>query len=200
MVLAGGRGSRLGGEGKARLELAGRPMLAYVLEALAGALDEVAVAAKASTALPGVSDGQTLRVPGMAERVALWTEPDHPRHPLAGLRHALQRAGDRPVLVCAVDLPLITPALVEEIAVADAQDAAAVVPLAGGRLQPLLARYEPAALEALATAADDQPLTAAVHALGPRVIEPADPDLFLNVNSEAELEEAAAELRRRRRV
>jgi GTP:adenosylcobinamide-phosphate guanylyltransferase len=49
VVLAGGRGSRLGGEGKASLELAGRPMLAYVLEALNGALDEVAVAAKDST-------------------------------------------------------------------------------------------------------------------------------------------------------
>jgi hypothetical protein len=72
-------------------------MLAYVLEALNGALDEVAVAAKESTALPGVSDGQALRVPGMSERVVLWTEPDSPRHPLAGLRHALQRAGDRPV-------------------------------------------------------------------------------------------------------
>jgi molybdopterin-guanine dinucleotide biosynthesis protein A len=199
-VLAGGRGSRLGGEGKASLELAGRPMLAYVVEALSGALDEIAVAAKASTALPGVSDGQTLRVPGMAGRVALWIEPDRPRHPLAGLRHALQRAGGRPVLACAVDMPLITPALVEEIAVADAQGAAAVVPLAGGCLQPLVARYGPAALEALATAADDQPLTAAVRALGPRVIEPADADLFLNVNSEADLEEAAAEVRRRRRV
>ena len=66
MVLAGGRGSRLGGEGKASLELAGRPMLAYVLEALSCALDEVAVGAKASTALPGVSDGQALRVPGMS--------------------------------------------------------------------------------------------------------------------------------------
>jgi len=200
VVLAGGRGCRLGGEGKASLELAGRPMLAYVLEALTAALDEVAVAAKASTVLPGVSDGQTLRVPGLAERVALWTEPDRPRHPLAGLRYALQRAVDRPVLACAVDLPLITPALVEEIAVADAQGAPAAVPLAGRRLQPLLARYEPAALEALATAADDQPLTAAVRTLGPRVIEPADPDLFLNVNSEADLEEAATELRRRRRV
>jgi hypothetical protein len=38
-----------------------------------------------------------------------------------------------------------------------------------------------------------------VRALGPRVIEPADAGLFLNVNSEADLEEAAGELRRRRR-
>src|SRR3954451_1145884 len=55
VVLAAGSSSRLDGEGKASLELAGRPMLTYVLKALTGALDEVAVAAKASTALPGVS-------------------------------------------------------------------------------------------------------------------------------------------------
>src|SRR4051812_21304201 len=112
VVLAAGSSSRLDGEGKASLELAGRPMLAYVLKAMIGALDDVAVAAQASTALPGVSDGETLRVPGMSERVALWTEPDRPRQSLAGLRHALQHAGDRPVLACAVDLPLVTPALV----------------------------------------------------------------------------------------
>ncbi|MFL5856203.1 MAG: hypothetical protein ACJ77L_05585, partial [Solirubrobacteraceae bacterium] len=70
---------------------------------------------------------------------------------------------------------------------------------AGGRLQPLLARYEPAAREGLAAAGDDQPLTLAVRALGPRVIEPADEELFLNVNTDEDRETAAAELRRRRR-
>src|SRR5439155_15648809 len=57
VVLAGGGGRRLGGAGKAGVELAGRPLLAWVLEALTGALDEVAVAAQPSTSLPGSSDG-----------------------------------------------------------------------------------------------------------------------------------------------
>ena len=198
MVLAGGRGSRLGGEGKATVELAGRPLLAYVLEAMTGALDEVAVAAKASTALPGARNGDSLRVPG-SPRVALWTEPDEPRHPLAGLRHALERAGARPVLACAVDMPLVTAPLVATIAGADAGGALAVVPLTGTRLQPLLARYEPGALAVLEAAGADAPLTAAVQALSPRTIEPADAELFFNVNTPEDLQEAAAELRRRRR-
>jgi molybdopterin-guanine dinucleotide biosynthesis protein A len=80
VVLAGGRDSRLGGEGKATVEVAGRPLLAYVLEAMTGALDEVAVAAKASTALPGARNGDSLRVPG-SPPVALWTEPDEPPPP-----------------------------------------------------------------------------------------------------------------------
>jgi molybdenum cofactor guanylyltransferase len=113
-VLAGGRGSRFGGEGKPTVELARRPLLAYVLDAITGALDDVAVAAKASTALPGSSDGETLAVPG-TPRVALWTEPDEPHHPLAGLRYALRRAGGRPVLACAVDMPLVTAPLVAEM-------------------------------------------------------------------------------------
>jgi molybdenum cofactor guanylyltransferase len=198
VVLAGGRGSRLGGEGKATVELARRPLLGYVLEALTGALDDVVVAAKASTALPGSADGEALRVPG-SPRVALWTEPDEPRHPLAGLRYALQRADGRAVLAAAVDMPLITAPLVAEIARADAEGALAAVPITGTRLQPLLARYEPGALEVLNTAGENAPLTAVVEALNPRTIEVADPELFFNVNSYADLQTAAAELRRRRR-
>jgi len=198
VVLAGGRGQRLGGEGKAGADVAGRPLLAYVLEALAGALDDIAVAAKPSTALPGSTDGEMLRVPGVG-RVPLWTEPEEPRHPLAGLRFALERAEGRAVLACAVDLPLITPGLVTEIATADAQGAPAVVPVTGERPQPLLARYEPEALAGLRAADVSRSLTEAVMALGPRVFEPADPELFLNVNSPGDLEAAAGELRRRRR-
>jgi molybdenum cofactor guanylyltransferase len=199
VVLAGGRGERLGGTGKAVTELAGRPLLAYVLEALTGALDDVAIAAKASTVLPGSTDGETLRVPGVG-RFPLWTEPEEPRHPLAGLRFALERAGGRAVLACAVDLPLITPPLVTEIATADASGAPAVVPVTGERPQPLLARYEPEALAGLRAADDERSLTEAVMALGPRTIEPADPELFLNVNGPEDLEAAAGELRRRRRT
>jgi molybdenum cofactor guanylyltransferase len=198
VVLAGGRGTRLGGEGKAGVELAGRPMLAYVLEAMEGALDDVVVTAKASTALPGTSDGERVRVPG-GRSVPLWSEPDLPRHPLAGLRSALARAEGRAILACACDMPLVTPALIEEIALADAQGAPAVVPRASDRLQPLLARYEPEALERLADADDELSLTAAVERLSPRVIEPADDELFFNVNTPEDVEMAAGELRRRRR-
>ena len=48
----------------ATVELARRPLLGYVLEAMTGALDDVAIAAKAATALPGSRGGERLRVPG----------------------------------------------------------------------------------------------------------------------------------------
>jgi molybdopterin-guanine dinucleotide biosynthesis protein A len=174
-VLAGGRSRRMGGS-KATAELGGRPLIAWPLEALRAVLDEVVVVAKRSTALPPLD-------------VPVWVEPEEPRHPRAGIVHALERADGRAVLACAVDLPLVTPLLVRTIA--DAEGRIAVVPRAGGRLQPLLARYEPAALAALRAAPTDEPLTASVEGLGPSVLEIAGEEAFANVNTPEELAEIA---------
>jgi molybdopterin-guanine dinucleotide biosynthesis protein A len=180
-VLAGGRSRRMGGS-KATADLGGRPLIAWPLEALRAVLDEVVVVAKRSTALPPLD-------------VAVWVEPDEPLHPRAGLVHALERADGRSVLICAADLPLVTPLLVRMIACADGTPA--VVPRADGRLQPLLARYEPAALEALRAAPADEALTATVEALGPRVLEVTDSTPFLNINTPEDLEEVAQRIARR---
>ena len=180
-VLAGGRSQRMGGS-KATADLGGRPLVAWPLEALRAVLKEVVVVAKRSTALPPLD-------------VAVWVEPDEPLHPRAGIVHALERADGRAVLACAVDLPLVTPLLVSTIAHADGT--IAVVPRAGGRLQPLLARYEPAALGALRAAPADEPLTATVEALGPSVLEIADDEAFTNVNTPEELAEIAQGIARR---
>ena len=99
VVLAGGLGRRLGGA-KATVELRGRPLICYPLQALAAVLEEVAIIARADTPLPSL--------PG----VTVWIERQAPRHPLHGIVEALGFAGGRPVLVCAVDLPFVTPELV----------------------------------------------------------------------------------------
>jgi molybdopterin-guanine dinucleotide biosynthesis protein A len=63
-----------------------------------------------------------------------------------------------------------------------------VGPRAGGRLQPLLARYGPEALEHLAAAAGaDVPLTEVVERLRPHVLALADATSFRNVNTPDEL-------------
>jgi len=85
---------------------------------------------------------------------------------------------------------------VRRLAGEDAEGAPAVVPRAGGRLQPLLARYEAAALPALRAAAPNAPLTAVVEALGPRVVELPDEGPFLNVNTPADVAAAAQFLSR----
>ena len=198
VVLAGGAGRRIGG-GKAAIELRGVPLVRYPVRALQTVLAEVVVVAKQASELPPL--------PG----VPVWIEPPEPRHPLAGIVHALEVAGaaaagggraGRSILVCAGDLPFASPDLVERLARADARGAAAVVPRAGGRLQPLLARYEPAALRPLASALRRDPpasLTDAVAALEPYVLACDDARPFFNVNAPEDLLTAAGLLDRDRR-
>jgi molybdopterin-guanine dinucleotide biosynthesis protein A len=170
VVLAGGLGRRLGGD-KAIVELEGRPLVLYPLEALHEICDEVVVVAKRDTLLPPLS--------GLAE---LWIEPDEPRHPLTGVSYALQLAAGRPILVVAVDLPLMDAATLRAIALADPGDAAAVVPRVHGRLQPLCALYTPAAAGGLAAFDPSARATDLVEALGICELVPADPIAFFNVN------------------
>lgn len=178
VVLAGGAGSRLGG-GKPAAPLAGRPLIAWPLAALGAVLDEVAVVAKDDAELPELDAA-----------VAIWREPAEPRHPLAGIVEALRRAGGRPVVVLACDLPLVTPGVVGRIATARAAGAAAVVAEAGGRVQPLCARYEPEALAALVDFDPHGRLVTQVLALAPARVE-VEEGLLFNVNDPEDL--AAAE-------
>jgi molybdopterin-guanine dinucleotide biosynthesis protein A len=202
-VLAGGAGRRLGGS-KATAELAGRPLVAHALAALAEAGVEAVVVAKAETVLP------PLEVPVVLES-------DEPRHPLLGIVTALQHAGGRPVLALACDLPLVPPALLAELAQAPqplpAPLAGAPAPLAtdpapdplvlaapGGEPQPLRGRYSPQLLPDLEAAlAREESLRRTVASLSPRLLGDAelarfgDPaELLLNVNDPADLARAGA--------
>jgi molybdenum cofactor guanylyltransferase len=188
VVLAGGRGRRIGGD-KAVVSLAGRPLLSYPVRAMLGAVDHVVVVAKPSTALPALGD------------VAVWEEPEEPSHPLVGIAEALRRAAGAWVLVCAGDMPFVPVALLASLlslaaaAERDPVPASAVVAAsADGALQPLLGWYAPACLEPLAAAAREAvaPARAVVEALGPLVVPVTDPRALFNVNSAEDLREAEA--------
>ncbi len=183
VVLAGGRGRRLGGA-KATAPLAGRALVEHPLAALRAVLREVVVVAKADTELPAWA-------PGAGEGPAVWIESAASHHPLVGIVTALGRAGGRPIVVCACDLPLVGPAEIRALAGATGTT---IVGTAAGT-QPLLGRYASQALEPLAEllAADPAiPLRAAVARLAPRLIAPEDPRRLLNVNTAEDLERAAA--------
>ena len=109
--------------------------------------DDVCVVAKRATALPPLD-------------VPVWVEPDD-RAVRERESPTPSSAPTRAVLAYAVDLPLVTP-LASCAPSPTRRGRSQVVPRAGGRLQPLLARYEPAALAALAlrarpTAPDGHP-------------------------------------------
>jgi molybdopterin-guanine dinucleotide biosynthesis protein A len=180
VVLAGGLGRRIGGD-KAIVELEGRPLLHYPLNVLRAVFDDVAVVAKQSTVLPGLD-----------LEVAIWLEADEPRHPLAGIVHALRCADGRPVVVVAGDMPFVTRSLVAALARERARGAVAVVPHAAGTLQPLCARYEQRALTALIGCDFTVPLRDIIAGLSPRVIEWPDEEPFFNINHPEDILQAAA--------
>jgi molybdopterin-guanine dinucleotide biosynthesis protein A len=133
--------------------------------------------------------GEGPRLPG----VELWDdEPAEPSHPLTGIVHALERAAGEPVLVCAADMPFVTPEALNSL-MAAAGSAQAAVAVSGGVLQPVLGVYAPAALTTLTKAEPDAPLTRTVEGLDPaRVALP--PPLTRSVDTPEELEAAEAEL------
>ena len=185
-ILAGGGGRRIGGD-KAIVELNGRPLIAYPLEAVRQALGHVAILAKADTKLPYVSG------------VTVWIEPDARRHPLVGITQALALADGRPVLVCGADLPFVTAKLVQRLAKANPGRAPAVVASSDGVIQPLLGCYQRRALALLRRGAQDvsRPVRESVAALDPVLLEVDDPDELFDVDSPADLLQAAAMLDRR---
>ena len=178
VVLAGGAGARMGGT-KATAQLKGRPLIAYPLEALEAVLTRVVVVAKGDTELPDLD-------------VDRWNEPDDPRHPIAGITHALERAGE-PIVVVAADMPFVTAELLETLAGELQPGMKAAVAFAEGRLEPLLAAYAPEALEILSSAPADEPLRRSVESLMPVLLD-VSPDITFNVNTPEDLAEAERRL------
>jgi molybdopterin-guanine dinucleotide biosynthesis protein A len=158
--------------------LGGRPLILYALAAMRSGLDEVVVQAKAASPLP--------ELPGA--RISI--EPALPRHPLFGIIWALERAGGASVLVCAADMPFVTPGLIARLIAADAPRAAVAV--GEERLQPLLGLYRPSAIEPLGDALRTDPnvsLTAAVRTLQPTQVA-AGPGELVNINTPDDLQRA----------
>jgi molybdopterin-guanine dinucleotide biosynthesis protein A len=186
VILAGGIGRRIGGA-KALAPLHGRPLIEYPLEALRAVLADVAVIAKPDTELPRLSG------------VRLWIEPPEPRHPLTGITVALARADGRPVMICAADLPFVTPALIERLARHPVPRAPVVVAGLGEEIQPLLGCYHPgaAALLSVPAAEGRRPLREVVGEIAPHVVEVEDPDELFNINAPEDLVQAGVMLERR---
>jgi molybdopterin-guanine dinucleotide biosynthesis protein A len=131
-VLAGGRGSRIGGD-KALVSLAGRPLISYPLSAARAAGLPAVVVAKHDTKLPDLD-------------VRVLLEPDDPTHPLLGVITALQAFPAVIALPC--DMPFVAPGDLSALAEMDVD----VATLAPG--QPLPALYRGTMLPQLLAAVE----------------------------------------------
>jgi molybdopterin-guanine dinucleotide biosynthesis protein A len=135
LILAGGRARRLGGGGKALLEVGGRPMLARVIAAMMPQVGCLVLNANedaarlASWGLPIVGDA----APDQGPLAGLLAGMEHAHAHLPGVTH---------VLTVPVDAPLLPADLGNRLAMALAQgDATIAVAQSGGRLHHVVALW-----------------------------------------------------------
>jgi molybdopterin-guanine dinucleotide biosynthesis protein A len=190
IILAGGRGRRMGGVPKALLPLGGRPLLDHVLRRLAGQVSPIAISANdpaIASVLPLLADAH-----------------DDRRGPLAGLLAGLGWArtqGVSRVVSLPVDCPFLPRDLVGRLhAKAVETGAEVVIAASGGAEHPTVALWDIALIE---------PLRAVVEAgtdlsvrrfyqsrrVAVRAFDEPGRDPFLNINTPADLARAEDTLR-----
>jgi molybdopterin-guanine dinucleotide biosynthesis protein A len=140
VILAGGRGRRMGGAVKALLPLGGRSLLDHVLRRLEGQVSRIAISAND----PAITAPWPL----------LPDDHDDRRGPLAGLLAgmdwALTQDGIRRIVSLPVDCPFLPDDLVARLqARAEATGAAVVVAASGGVEHPTVALWDLALAEPL---------------------------------------------------
>lgn len=192
VVLAGGHSRRFGRMDKALAELNGDPLLTRVVDRVSTVVDDVVVSCR---------PGQVRRFERPLSSVpeAEIIEDSHPgAGPLAGIEAGLDAVFGTYTAVVACDMPLVEPAVIEELFRYAAGTDAAVPEDADGNLQPVQAVYQTEAMRTVATQMlpDDASLHAALDALSV-VTVPSEtiPDGSLhNVNTRQDL--TAAKRRR----
>jgi molybdopterin-guanine dinucleotide biosynthesis protein A len=134
VIMAGGESRRMG-QDKANLLLGDRTLLQSVAATLQSMFGNVIISVRQRRPeidLPQICD-----------------DPAH-NGPLAGLAAALESAMSPWIFAVACDMPFITPAVIEYLALQRA-DCQAVVPMVGGYPQPLAAFYAKSCLDEVRT-------------------------------------------------
>ncbi|MFI5119571.1 MAG: molybdenum cofactor guanylyltransferase [Thermoanaerobaculia bacterium] len=190
-VLVGGRSERMGRD-KTRLPYRGVPMALHQAEKLAVVCGRVALVGK---------DRGTF----LDSRFPYVTDESSEPAAAFGITAALAFSPEETNLVLAADVPRCPESFLAALLdIADAIHAPAVVPVSGGRPQPLCAVWRKSALAPLRSrlGAGDYSLVAALHALH-AVLIPEEvtagmaggaPESFFNVNTPEEYEALEAEV------
>lgn len=187
VVLAGGRGSRMGNRDKGLVPLAGRPLVDHVLDALRPQVDTVIVSANRSL--------DTYRRYGY--RVVTDTETGF-QGPLAGMAAAIVHVSTPLALFVPCDGPRLPRDLARRLYQAlAAADAEVAVAHDGERLQPAHSLLRAALAEELTAAVAAGERRIAHWFRGRRTVEVDFSDVadaFVNVNTPEERERLAATL------
>jgi molybdopterin-guanine dinucleotide biosynthesis protein A len=179
LILAGGLARRMGGEDKGLVSLAGRPMVAHVLEVLRPQVGSILLNANRNRELYAA-----LGHPVLADALGGY------QGPLAGMLTALKHCSTEFLVTVPCDAPLVAPDLVARLhAACVAAGADLAVASDGERRQPvfLLLRASLAASLEAYLAGGGRATHAWVEQSRAAVADFSDqPDTFVNVNDPAE--------------
>ena len=129
VILAGGRGRRMGGADKGLVEFRGRPLVEHVIDAIRSQVDAIMI--NANRNLPNYERyGYPLVPDGL---------PGHPG-PLAGMLAGLQKASTDSVLFVPCDTPALPADLAQRLSVTMLENKADIcIPGDGMRSHPVIA-------------------------------------------------------------
>jgi len=155
LILAGGQGSRMGGE-KLTLAVDAEPLLLKVIRRVLPFSRDILLSVAphqipyVSTVLSGIISLYGIRT--VEDRLPEWegpSESDGKRSgPLAGIVAGLEACASEWLFVCACDMPKISEAVVRTLWKHGDKSASVVVPLLGGYYEPLHAFYRKTCLPA----------------------------------------------------
>jgi molybdenum cofactor guanylyltransferase len=129
VILAGGRGSRMGGVDKGLVEFNGRPLIEHVIEAIRSQVRTLMINANRN-----LVRYQTFGFPVIADSLNDY------QGPLAGFLAAMEMAQTSDIVTVPCDGPLLAPDLVERLVRARERESAEIaVAHDGNRMQPVYA-------------------------------------------------------------
>lgn len=201
VIIAGGYSTRFGSNDKAVADLAGNPMIRRVADRLAAAVDEIIVNCR-----PEQRSRIDQALAGLELPVRFAEDPEPDQGPMAGIMTGLDAVDGEYAAVVACDMPFVSPAFVRYLFErADGHDAA--VPRVEDewfQTTQSVYRAEPmAAACAEALERGEHKIIEPLFTLDYVVVDAgeirahADTDTFRNVNTRAELRDAAREFANR---
>jgi len=186
IILAGGRARRMGGQDKGLIQLARKPMIEYVINAIDPQVDAIIINANRNQA-----DYEKYGFPVVADQIEGYCGP------LAGMASGLQAAKTPFVVTVPCDSPLIPDDLVQKLySTLQDEDAEICTALSNGRLQPVFTLMKsellPSMLDFLNNGERKIDKWFEKHRLAIADFS-EQPETFININSAEEL--AAIELK-----
>lgn len=133
LILAGGKGSRLGYQEKALIDINGKPLIAFVIESMAKVVDNVIISVRDR------EQGELLKFHLSGCRFAYDTYKN--RGPLAGILSGIEACEDEYCFIAACDMPFINENVVKMLFRKSENYDAAIPCHNDGFLEPLHAVY-----------------------------------------------------------